>query len=82
MIIGMLWAGKDVSEAKKYYIKKYNRIPDTLEISPTFSDKIGIEGKSPSYDGLNVVRTNSIMNGCLFIGVESDEGIFNYDTVK
>lgn len=78
MIVGMLWAGKSVDEAKKYYIKKYNRIPDTLEISPTFSEKIGLE-KLQTCEGLNIVRTISILNGCLFIGIEKDTGVINYN---
>ena len=76
MIIGMLWACtkniKEIDFAKDYYIKKYNRQPDTIEINPLFAEALGIDVKSRSYDILNIIRTKSVINGCILIGVEKD----------
>ena len=76
MIIGMLWACtkniKEIDFAKDYYIKKYKRQPDTIEINPLFAEALGIDVKSRSYDVLNIIRTKSVINGCILIGVEKD----------
>lgn len=78
MIIGMLWSSsnkdikKDISESKKYYINKYRREPDTVEVNPLFAEASGIDGNFRSYDGLNIRRSKNIQYGCLLIGVEKD----------
>ena len=76
MIIGMLWACtkniREIEFAKEYYIKKYKREPDTIEINPLFAEAIGIDVKNRSYDVLNIIRTKSVINGCILIGVEKD----------
>lgn len=77
MKIGMLW-GLDklngISEAKKYHISKYSMIPDTVEINPLFAEKIGVDVKSGSYDGMRIIISNSVTIGTIIIGLEkSDE---------
>jgi len=76
MIIGMLWACtkniKEIGFAKEYYIKKYKREPDTIEINPLFAEAIGIDVKNRSHDGLNIIRTKNVINGCILVGVEKD----------
>ncbi len=84
MIIGMLWACtkniKEIDLAKDYYMKKYNRQPDTIEINPLFAETLGIDVKSRSYDVLNIIRTKSVINGCILIGVEKDTDNSKYLT--
>ncbi len=76
MIIGMLWACtkniKEIEFAKEYYIKKYKREPDTIEINPLFAEAIGIDVKNRSHNGLNLIRTKNVINGCILVGVEKD----------
>ena len=54
MIIGMLWACtkniKEIDFAKDYYIKKYNRQPDTIEINPLFAEAL-LNNKPPTING-------------------------------
>ena len=82
MIIGMLWACtkniKEIEFAKGYYTKKYNREPDTIEINPLFAEALGIDVKSRSYNVLNIIRTKSVINGCILIGVEKDPDNSHY----
>ena len=76
MIIGMLWACtkniKEIEFAKEYYVKKYKREPDAIEINPLFAEAIGIDAKNRSYNGLNLIRTKNVINGCILVGVEKD----------
>ncbi len=72
----MLWACtkniKEIEFAKEYYIKKYKREPDTIEINPLFAEAIGIDVKNRSHNGLNLIRTKNVINGCILVGVEKD----------
>ncbi len=76
MIIGMLWLCtkniKEIDFAKDYYIKKYKREPDTVEINPLFAEALGIDVKSRSYDGLNLIRSKTVEMGNILVGVEKD----------
>ena len=76
MIIGMLWACtkniKEIDFAKDYYVKKYKRQPDTIEINPLFAEALGIDVKSRSYDVLNIIRTKTVGVGNILVGVEKD----------
>ena len=83
MVIGMLWAisgkeVKDITVAKTYYATKYGRIPDTMEIHPSFLEVLEIDGTTKSYDGLNIIRTKSVINGCILLGVEKDTDNSHY----
>lgn len=76
MIIGMLWACtkniKEIDLAKDYYVKKYKREPDTIEINPLFAEALGIDVKSRSYDRLNLIRTKTVGISNILVGVEKD----------
>jgi hypothetical protein len=80
MIIGMLWNGVNAHAAKEYFIKKYGRIPDTVEMSPTFAKKFEI--KNGMLEGLKISFCNEIQNGNLLIGLEKDKDNSQYLKVK
>jgi hypothetical protein len=80
MKIGMLWNGKNVHEAKEYFIKKYGRIPDTVEISPIFINKFEI--KNGNIEGLRTQVCKEIQVGNILIGIENDENNSGYIKIK
>jgi hypothetical protein len=80
MTIGMLWNGVNVHAAKEYFIKKYGRIPDTVEMSPTFAKKFEI--KNGALEGLKVGLCKGIQNGNLLIGLEKDTDNSEYLKTK
>lgn len=67
-----------VSEAKKYHSDKYGIVPDTFEINPSFAEKIGIDVKSRSYDGMNMVISKTTTTGTIVIGMNKEVDEFKY----
>lgn len=67
LTIGMLWIGK-IQDGITYYEKKYSRSPNTLEMNEkTYAEF------NPSFDGIKVVKTKMMLNGCILIGRKEDE---------
>ena len=80
MNVGILWLGSDFSAAKEYFIKKYKRIPDEVEIAPAYAKKLGIpEGM---IYGMRVSYSKNIQYGNTLIGVSKDVDILEYIKVK
>ena len=74
--MGMLWYGKDVEEAVKYYTKKYNRKPNEVEIHP--SSKL-LDGKKVChFDGYDLVASKVVLVGNMVVGCKEDEDLKFY----
>jgi hypothetical protein len=79
MIIGMLWNGSNFLEAKNYYIRKYKRIPDTVEISPKWADILGYRS---TVEGMLLRRSGDIQYGNILVGLEKDVDNLEYLKLK
>lgn len=66
LIIGMLWFGKP-QEGLTYYEKKYSRLPNTIEMNEKTYDVF-----KPSFDGIKVVKSKMMLDGCFMIGKKED----------
>jgi len=80
MKVGILWLGANVHAAKEYFVKKYKRIPDTVEINPKYAKTLEI--KNGMLEGLRVHQTQDIHGGNILVGLEKDEDILEYIKVK
>jgi hypothetical protein len=76
MKVGMLWLGSNAHAAKEYFIKKYKRIPDTVEVHSKYVSKLEI--KNGFLEGLRVQVSNEVQIGNILLGLEKDEDISEY----